>query len=264
MRVAFAVAVVCTMGVAPPASAEAPEAQVERLAEEALNAYKGADYKRAVELLQRAYEIRQVAALLYNLGKAYDKLGDLDKAYDAYRRYVDSAAADPRLKERAEARLLALTDAKRKKTEAEHALEPKPQPAEVEPPKPPPLSPEAQRARAHDDFVRKRHRARVITIALGGATVVFAAVAIGLAVDALSLQSRFDQAVSPSDKSQFKSDAVVRAGVADGFFAATAATAAVTGYFLYLSFRPERQPPSLAWLPLATPNGVGLTMAGRF
>ena len=59
---------------------------------------RGADYNRAVELLTRAYEIRQVPALLYNLAKAYDKLGDVEHAYDTYRRYADSADADPKLK----------------------------------------------------------------------------------------------------------------------------------------------------------------------
>ena len=84
--------------------AESAETQVERLAAEAVNAYRGADYNRAVELLTRAYEIRQVPALLYNLAKAYDKLGDVEHAYDAYRRYADSADADPKLEGKAEAR----------------------------------------------------------------------------------------------------------------------------------------------------------------
>src|SRR4051794_31468707 len=109
-----------------PARAETQEAQVERLANDALLAYKGADYKRAVELLQRAYEIRQVPALLYNLAKAYDKLGALDHAYDAYRQSVASAASAPKLKVRAGARLVALEEAKRKKAAGARAAEPPP------------------------------------------------------------------------------------------------------------------------------------------
>src|SRR6476660_2677301 len=92
------------------AFAESAEAQVERLATEAVNAYRGADYNRAVELLNRAYEIRQVPALLYNLAKAYDKLGDVDHAWDAYRRYSDSADADPRMKAKADSRLVVLDE----------------------------------------------------------------------------------------------------------------------------------------------------------
>src|SRR5689334_6949162 len=95
------------------------------MATEAITAYKGADYNRAVELLTRAYEIRQVPALLYNLAKAYDKLGDVDKAYDAYRRYASSADADPKLKEKAESRLATLEELRRKKA-PERPVEPAP------------------------------------------------------------------------------------------------------------------------------------------
>ncbi|MGZ3440322.1 MAG: tetratricopeptide repeat protein, partial [Polyangia bacterium] len=257
-----------------PASAwaETQEAEVERLANEALSAYKGADYKRAVELLRRAYDIRQVPALLYNLAKAYDKLGDIEHAYDAYRQYVDSAASDPKLKVRAEARLTALEDARRKKAAGARAAEtppppttPPPQPAQVEPPRPPPPSAEELRARAHDEFVRDRRRSRLITIIGGGATVAFAAVALGLSIDALSLQHQFDRATLPADKSRLKSDATVRAGVADGFWCATAVAAGVTGYFAWRAFlRHEPAAPAVVLVPSLSPVGAGLAAVGRF
>ena len=254
--------------VATTARAETPEAQVERLAAEAVNAYKGADYKRAVELLQQAYEIRQVPALLYNLAKAYDKLGDIEHAYDTYRLYADSAAADPRLKAKAEARVAALAEAKRKKAAEARAAEPPPPPPveakPVEPPKPAGPSPEELRARAHDDFVRDRKRSRLILIVAGGATVAFAAVALGLSIDALLLEHQFQRTTLPDDKARLKSDATVRAGVADGFWCAAAVGAAVSGYYAYRSFRHERAAPSVAMLPMVSPAGGGLAVAGTF
>ena len=269
IRAAFVVAIVGALCASATARAESAEAEVERLAAEAVNAYKGADYKRAVELLQQAYEIRQVPALLYNLAKAYDKLGDIDRAYDSYRLYADSAAADPKLKARAEARVALLAEAKRKKAaEARAVAAPPPvetrPPAPVEPPKPPPPSPEALRAQAHDDFVRDRKRSRLILIVAGGATVAFAAVALGLSVDALALEHRYDRTTLPDDKSRLKSDAVVRAGVADGFWCAAAVGAAVSGYYAYRSFRHERAAPAVALVPVASPAGGGLAVAGRF
>jgi tetratricopeptide (TPR) repeat protein len=272
MRVAFVVAL---LGAFAPSSAfaESPEAEVERLANEALDAYKGADYKRAVELLEHAYDIRQVPALLYNLAKAYDKLGDIEHAYDTYRQYVDSAAADPKLKARAEARLTALAEAKRKKAAGARAAElppptappPPPQPAQVEPPKPPPPSAQELQARAHDQFVRDRRRSRLFTIIAGGATVAFLAVALGLSIDALSLQHQFDRATFPVDKSRLKSDATVRAGVADGFWCLTAVGAGVTGYFAWRAFlRKEPSAPAVALVPFVSPAGVGVVAAGRF
>ena len=270
LRFAILGAIVGALVGAGSARAESPEAEVERLAAEAVNAYKGADYKRAVELLQRAYDIRQVPALLYNMAKAYDKLGDVDHAYDAYRQYADSAAADPKLKQRAEARLTVLAEAKRKKAAVARSVEAppppvgtRPPPAEPSPPPPPP-SPDELRARAHDDFVRDRHRARVVTIAAGGATVAFAAVALGLSIDALSKEHQFNVTTQPDTKASLKSQAQVRAGVADGFWCATAVAAAVTGYFAYRSFRHERTAPAVAFAPLAAPGLGGVAAAGTF
>jgi len=256
-----------------PARGESPEAEVERLASEAVSAYKGADYKRAVELLQKAYDIRQVPALLYNLAKAYDKLGDIDHAYDAYRQYANSAAADPKLKVRAEARVAALNEARRKKAAEARAVDTPtttpPPPVENKPTPPaeqvaPPLNEEARRAQSHDEFMRDRHRARVAVIAAGGATVLVAAVALGLSVNALSLQHQFDRATLPDDKSRFESQARVQAGVADGLWCVAAVGAGVTGYYLYRSFRHEPPPPLMGLLPMIAPGGGGLVVAGRF
>lgn len=272
MRVAFVVALLGALG-SPSAFAETQEEQVERLANDALAAYKGADYKRAVELLEHAYDIRQVPALLYNLAKAYDKLGDIEHAYDTYRQYVDSAASDPKLKARAEARLTALAEARRKKAAGARDAElppptptpPPPQPAQIEPSKPPPPSADELRARTHEAFLRDRHRSRLITIIAGGATVAVGAVALGLSIDALSKQHQFDKATLPDDKSRLKSDATVRAGVADGFWCLTAVGAGVTGYFAWRSFlRHEPAAPAVALVPLWSPTAVGLAAAGRF
>ncbi|HEY2748955.1 MAG TPA: hypothetical protein VGL86_30250 [Polyangia bacterium] len=271
VRVAFVVALCCGLGPAARATAETPEAEVERLADEAVNAYKGADYKRAVELLQKAYEIRQVPALLYNMAKAYDKLGDIDHAYDAYRLYADSAAAEPKLKARAEQRVAALADLRRKKKAEERAAEAPPPPpvapppAVVAPPPPTGPTPEERRAQAHETFLRGKKRDRLITIIGGGATVAFAAVAIGLSVDALSVEKSYHATTSPDDKRRFESDAKLRAGVADGFWCATAVAAGVTGYFAWRAFlRKEPAETRVALVPFAAPAAGGLVAVGRF
>src|SRR5205814_1636461 len=64
----------------------------------------------------RAYAIRPLPALLYNLAKAYDKLGEVDKAYDSYRKYVDSGEAEPKLEEKAKARMQVLEPQLKPKT----------------------------------------------------------------------------------------------------------------------------------------------------
>lgn len=252
------------------ARAESAEAQVERLASEATNAYRGADYNRAVELLQRAYEIRQVPALLYNMAKAYDKLGEVDKAYEAYRRYSDSADADAKLKAKADARLVVLEEIRRKKAAAARpAQPPEPKPAEppkpmhVEPPGPPPPTAAEISARLKAERERERRRARYLALGVGIGGAAFAGVAIGLSANALSLQNQFGQTLDPERKKSLKSQAQLSAGVADGFYAATAVAAGVTAYFLYRAFRAEPNAPSLV-APSFTASSAGVVVQGRF
>jgi tetratricopeptide (TPR) repeat protein len=275
--------VVVLLGVlatAARAHAETAEAQVERLAAEAVNAYKGADYNRAIDLLQRAYEIRQVPALLYNMAKAYDKLGDVDHAYETYRRYADSADADPRLKAKSEARIAVLETARRKRAAEQRAMEPKPappqtaqqpqpppQPAEVEPPKPPPPTAAEIAEKLKQERQRARRRDRYVALGLGVATVAFAGVAIGFSVDALNKQSQWSQGygmVPEATRRDQKDSALRSAAIADGFYAATGVAAAVTAYFIYRGFRPEPSAPSLALVPVASPAGGALVVTGRF
>lgn len=257
------------------AHAESAEAQVERLASEAVTAYRGADYHRAIELLQRAYDIRQVPALQYNMAKAYDKLGDLDHAAECYRRFVDAADADPKLKNKAEARLAVIEEARRKKAAAQRALEPKPEPkpapvveppkpAVVEPPKPVEPTPEQIRDKLRDERQQKRRRDRWVALGLGIGAVACAGVAIGLSVDALSLQNQWSSEFGGDEtaRRQLEHDALVRAGVADGFYALTGVTAAVAAYFVYRGFRPEPTAPSIAFAP--APGGAALVVGGRF
>jgi hypothetical protein len=271
--------VVALVGVAATgarAHAESAEGQVERLASDAVNAYKGADYNRAVELLQRAYEIRQVPALLYNMAKAYDKLGDVEHAYDAYRRYADSADADPKLKAKADTRLVVLEEARRKKAASQRAVEPKPapvkpepapQPAEVEAPKQPlPPTAEEIKDKLKRDRQRERRRDRYIALGLGVGALAFAGVAVGLSVNALQLQNDWSSQYGgvEATRRDLKDTAITRAAIADGFYAATAVAAGVGAYFLYRGFRPEPSAPSLALLPVASPAGAALVAVGRF
>ena len=274
LRAALVMVVVAT---AVPAAlgAEPPEAQVERLAAEAVQAYRGADYNRAVELLTRAYEIRQVPALLYNMAKAYDKLGDVEHAGDAYRRYVASLDADPKLKAKAEARLAVLDEQRRKNAAAERAAEnakSAPPATRLEPATPPPVTPghpqQSEADEIRDKLKRERHderrRARWVALGLGITTVALGVTAIALSVNALSLRSQWQQQYGGDEDTAraLKNAALLRAGLADGFYALTAVSAGITAYFLYRGFRPEPTAPSLAFA--VSPAGVYIASEWHF
>ncbi|MDB5216850.1 MAG: hypothetical protein JWO86_4777 [Myxococcaceae bacterium] len=80
---------------AKPATAQARAAD---LFKSSVEAYRQGDFKRTVTLLTDAYALDPQPVILYNLGRAYEGLGDGDAAIDAYDRYLK---ADPKAPDRA-------------------------------------------------------------------------------------------------------------------------------------------------------------------
>jgi tetratricopeptide (TPR) repeat protein len=93
-------------------------------------AYKKGDFKGAAEDLQKAYALEPAPVLLYNLGRAYEGLGDTKNAIDAYERYV-KAQPDAEDRGSIESRLTTL----------HHQLDLETRAAAPPPPPPPPISP---------------------------------------------------------------------------------------------------------------------------
>lgn len=63
--------------------------QALELFEEALEHYRAGRFRQAADLLLRARELHAEPVLLYNLARAYEGLGELDNALDAYVRYLE-------------------------------------------------------------------------------------------------------------------------------------------------------------------------------
>jgi len=78
--------------VATPAAADAPSQSDHDLAlalfKHSDEAYKRGDFRGAVSDLEKAYSLEAEPILLYNLGRAYEGLGDTKNAIDAYDRYL--------------------------------------------------------------------------------------------------------------------------------------------------------------------------------
>jgi tetratricopeptide (TPR) repeat protein len=77
------------------------------LFEESERSYREGRFDRAVALLERAYSIDADPILLYNMARAYERMGDAEGALGAYRRYLERApdAADREAVERRVAEL---------------------------------------------------------------------------------------------------------------------------------------------------------------
>lgn len=78
-RPAIAAPTAAAAGEAPPATAEDPnQAEAQRLFEKGAEAYNLGRFDAAIESFERAYELSQANALLYNIAQAYTKLYDVE------------------------------------------------------------------------------------------------------------------------------------------------------------------------------------------
>jgi tetratricopeptide (TPR) repeat protein len=65
------------------------------LSRRSLGLYNDGDYQGSIQLLETAYGTYPEPVLLYNLGRAYEKLGRTSKAIDEYERYLGAVPAAP-------------------------------------------------------------------------------------------------------------------------------------------------------------------------
>ncbi|MBX3128531.1 MAG: tetratricopeptide repeat protein [Polyangiaceae bacterium] len=70
-------------------AAAEPQAEALKLFEESADRYREGKFDDAAALLERAYALHPEPVLLYNLGRAYEGLGESEKAIDAYKRYLE-------------------------------------------------------------------------------------------------------------------------------------------------------------------------------
>ncbi len=79
------------------AAAESAEQRAMALFDKSDTAYREGRFQEAIDLLNEAYALDPKPVLLYNLARAYEGLGDIPKAIEGYRRYLDN---DPKAPDR--------------------------------------------------------------------------------------------------------------------------------------------------------------------
>ncbi len=231
------------------ASAQPRNREFDRLVQQAAQAYEAHDAAGAVQALQRAYAIRPLPRLLFNLGRAHELSGDYSTAATYYQRFLASspepqAAAVAQEALENSTRLAARQIEERRQREAEEAA--RAQALEAARLAEQRRLEEEQRRGASQRFVTVPRRITTpVAIAWGAAGLgaVAAGVFGGLA---LSAQSTFDgnhAGDSRYDSSSLGRTAAIGADVALG----TAVVAGAVGLVLFLT-----QPTSVA-APQGTP-----------
>lgn len=123
----LATALVAAVLLPPPAvlaasassRAAADAAEVQRLTREAHVLYKEGKFLDAAQTLLKAYELKPVPELLFNVARSYDEGGNSEEALRWYQRYLDTEGAKPDLLARAARSLERLrADVEKKREEA--------------------------------------------------------------------------------------------------------------------------------------------------
>lgn len=89
------------------AGSDEPRAEAERTFEEGNRNFHGGNYREAIPLFQRAYDLSGEPALVFNIAQAHRLAGDCQQAIAAYRRFL-SLAGDPSLREAAQGHIVRL------------------------------------------------------------------------------------------------------------------------------------------------------------
>jgi tetratricopeptide (TPR) repeat protein len=271
MRWISAVAIVLTLALglaAPPASAQPqpqqqpPPGEDERARELFLEGeahYAAGRYEEAAERYLQAYELSQRPELLFNLGNAYERLGDYAKAAQYLSQYVASPRARDVVSVRERIRRLEAAAAEQQRRAQEQEQQPPPQEPEVDSaitatPPPGPADRESS------------GRATWWLIASGAS----AAGAVGMGLLALNAGNNADRRCADAGRpvcldtaSSALTQETVFAISADVLAVATVVTA---GVGIYLLFQDDGQDDdrTARLAPTLGPDGLGVSLSGRF
>jgi tetratricopeptide (TPR) repeat protein len=222
------------MGRAWAQQAESFEAVMARAGER----YEAKDYAGAIEDFKRAYEIKPVSNLLYNIARTYEKLGQFEEAVTYYERFVNEPEVSVEARTDALARLKALrevvalrkqeADAKRKAEEDKLKAE------------------EAARKAAEEEERRKKLAAlpppkpdrtmSYIFMGAGGLALVGSGV---FALMASGAHGDFEDAATLADRRSAASDGQTYSVVADSLLGVGVVLAAV-GVVFFFTAEPEQ------------------------
>ena len=108
VAVALAVTFAAPSVGAEPGASEADAARIAELNEAGARAYNARNYRAAIEKFVEAYAIDHDPNLLFNIARAYEKLGEVDAAIEKYEAFVAAPGADTEGRLKAKASLAEL------------------------------------------------------------------------------------------------------------------------------------------------------------
>lgn len=230
--------------------------RVEQLSERGAELFHQERYREAIATFEEAYALAQVANLLYNIGLSYERLGEGDKAIEAYERFIVARDADPEVRARALERVRALRQAQVRPDDK--IVKPDPGP-----------TPDPGQGKIGDKD-KGMGALGVTGIIVGGAGVLMTGAGVVFGVLANNEQDNFDSSRDLYTKQVARTNAENRALAADVFYGLGAASllAGATLFLVDQLSGAEAAPPGEAqgWhlRPDLGPGRAGATIEWNF
>jgi tetratricopeptide (TPR) repeat protein len=209
---------------------EENKAEFKRLTTEASAAYEQGDYARAVELFEKAYELRDVSNILYNIARIHEEAGNIDEAIAYYDQFVVAPGIKQKARKDALDRLKTLREVRAmREGEPEDEPEQETETASTTPPTKEPAEPVVTAETSTEQSGART--AGWVLLGVGGASL------IGSGVFGLLTQQQYDN-FDTATSLEARRDAA-RAGKTTGIVAdsllITGAVSAIVGGILLLS-----------------------------
>jgi len=219
-------------------SAAANDADAQRaaqLVEAGAAAYQARDLERAIELFEQAYELDPKPNLVFNIGRVYEELGDLNRAIEFYSRFTVQAGIRLETRKLAAERIRVLRDILAQSQAAEEADAPA---AEPEPPPPAQLtSPAAYPPEDRPEpSVDRGRNLRIAGFSLLGVGLGAGAAALGFGIAGLTnereAQRQCEPLCRPSEVETIHQQLIAAdvLGAVSGAFLATSIVLIAVGY----------------------------------
>lgn len=232
------------------------------------------DYAGARAEFQAAFEIHADPVLLFNIASTHRREGDLERAIELYRAFLDRAERDDPRRSLAtqtvvdlEAELAARVDAER---EVELERDPAPPPAPPPEPEPEPArepEPVLERDAPPPPAPRPGRALRYAGLGTAGAGVVAAGLAL-VAVRDVGRAERAVEALAPGDSWSLDAEAAYARGVAAErraiLWTAAGAALVTTGVVLYVVGKRRDDAAEAAVTVTPSGDGAAVTLFGRF
>ncbi len=239
MRLVFLLSMSLVLA-SPSAWAERGAKSPSALVKEGERLYKVGKYREAAEVLKKAQEAQPNPLVIYNIGRAYQRAGELREALSYYQQYVALPAdqADPELLKKSaiaideirvllekEERTAAATDAERKRLQEEAEASRRKAEEEQATARRAEEAVRQQRAAEQQRAMVAYRRSRLVAFTLGGVSAASVGAGIFFGLQARDARKTFDKATNLAGKQTAADDTRSKALLADIGFGIGLATA---------------------------------------